>query len=93
MTILASDMMFRRALINALQEIGEAAARVSDQGRARAASLPWGKIVAARHILVHVYWGVDHEQVWKMATIHVPQMIEAIEAAFVSWPLPDRPTA
>ena len=88
---LETDAMLRRALVNALQVIGEAAARVTDNGRARVPSLPWGKIVAARNILVHVYWGVDHEQVWKMATLHVPEMIAALEAACASWPLPDPP--
>ncbi|MBL0869125.1 MAG: DUF86 domain-containing protein [Phycisphaerales bacterium] len=84
---LDSDMITRRALLNALQEIGEAAARVGDEGRRRTPTLAWGKIVATRNILVHVYWGVDHEQIWKMATINVPEMIAALEAAFVDWPM------
>lgn len=84
---LDSDSMFRRATVNALQVIGEAAARVTDQGRARVPSLPWGKIVAARHILVHVYWGIDTEQVWRMATENVPAMIVVLEAALVTWPV------
>jgi uncharacterized protein with HEPN domain len=37
---LDSDDMQRRALVNAVQEIGEAAARVTPSGRARAPSLP-----------------------------------------------------
>src|ERR1043165_4564130 len=83
---LDKDAMLRRALANALQVIGEAAARVSDEGRARVPSLPWGQIVAARNILVHVYWGLDHEQVWKMATEDVPTLVAAIEAALGEWP-------
>ncbi|MBC7772172.1 MAG: DUF86 domain-containing protein [Pyrinomonadaceae bacterium] len=87
-----TDAMLRRALVNALQVIGEAAARVTDSGRQRVPSLPWGKIVATRNVLVHVYWGVDHEQIWKMATTRVPEMIAALEAACDTWPLPDTPT-
>ena len=37
---LETDAMLRRALVNALQVIGEAAARVTDNGRARVPSLP-----------------------------------------------------
>ena len=85
------DAMFRRALVNALQDIGEAAARVSDQGRARVPGLPWGQIVTTRNILVHVYWGIDAEQVWKMATQDVPVLIAAVEAALADWPLPEPP--
>src|SRR5438128_71805 len=77
---LNSNSMLRRAVVNALQVIGEAAARVSDEGRAKVPALPWGKIVAARHILVHVYWGIDGDQIWKVATEDVPPLIAAIEA-------------
>lgn len=88
---LDTDSMLCRALVNALQVIGEAAARVSEEGRARVPSLPWGQIVAARHILVHVYWGIDADQVWNMAVQDVPAMIAALESAFASWPLPGKP--
>lgn len=86
---LDTDIMLRRATVNALQVIGEAAARVSEQGRARVPTLPWGQIVATRNILVHVYWGIDADQVWNMAEQDVPGMIAALEAAFVNWPLPE----
>lgn len=56
------DPMFARAVMHALLEIGEAAARISDAARDRVAGPPWGKIVAMRHILVHVYWGVDYDR-------------------------------
>lgn len=59
---LNTDPMLTRALMNAIQEIGEAAARTSDVGRQRAPQLPWGQIVATRNILVHVYWGVDRQR-------------------------------
>jgi len=80
------DDMLRRALINTIQEIGEAAARVTDPGRARVPSLPWGRIVAMRHVLVHVYWGVDLEQLWKVAVEDVPVLVAALEAACAEWP-------
>ena len=87
---LDSNSMLRRALVNALQVIGEASARVSADGRARVPAVPWGQIVAARNILVHVYWGIDADQVWNMAVQDVPSLITALEAAFETWPLPDR---
>jgi uncharacterized protein with HEPN domain len=84
---LDSDAMLRRALVNALQVIGEAAARVTELGRARVSSLPWGQIVAARHILVHVYWGIDCDQIWNMAVEDIPELVAALEAAFETWPM------
>lgn len=84
---LDSDSMLLRALVNALQVIGEAAARVSDEGRARVPTLPWGEIVGTRHILVHVYWGIDADQVWNAAIEDVPVLIKAIDAALAAWPV------
>ncbi|MBX3388382.1 MAG: DUF86 domain-containing protein [Phycisphaeraceae bacterium] len=49
-----ADRLLARGLKDCLQEIGEAAARVSELGRARAPGIPWEKIVGMRHILVHV---------------------------------------
>lgn len=83
---LDTDDLLRRGLINAIQEIGEAAARVTDTGRARVPSLPWGQIVAMRHILVHVYWGVDLDQLWKVVVEDVPTLVKALEQALAAWP-------
>lgn len=82
---LETDDMLRRALVNAVQEIGEAASRITDAGRARVPTLPWGQIVAMRHVLVHVYWGVDNEQLWNTAANEVPSMLPALEAALANW--------
>lgn len=83
---LDNDDMLRRALINAVQEIGEAAARVTDAGRARVPGLPWGQIVAMRHVLVHVYWGVDPDQLWKVAAQDLPVLVASVEIALAAWP-------
>lgn len=88
---LDQDSMLLRALMHAVQEIGEAAANLSDAGRARATGVPWGQIVAMRHILVHVYWGIDHDRLWVTATQDVPVLIAALEAACLTWPMPEPP--
>jgi uncharacterized protein with HEPN domain len=88
---LDTDAMLVRALMNAVQEIGEAAARTTDAGRSCAPDVPWGQIVAMRHVLVHVYWGVDRDRLWKTATEDVPVLIAALERATVDWPLPTPP--
>jgi uncharacterized protein with HEPN domain len=90
---LDQDAMLVRALMNAVQEIGEAAARVGDSGRARVPDLPWGQIVAMRHVLVHVYWGVAHDRLWRTATEDVPVLIKLLKAATADWPMPKPPSA
>ena len=85
---LDADMILRRATIHAIQEIGEAAARLSDAGRALTPELPWGSIVQMRHIMVHVYWGVDLDRVWQVAVENVPPLVGLAERAIASLPLP-----
>jgi uncharacterized protein with HEPN domain len=90
---LDTDSMLLRAITNAVQQLGEAAARVTQDGRARAPDLPWGQIVAMRHILVHVYWGVDLDRLWATAVGDIPVLIVSLEAACKSWPLPPPPNS
>lgn len=82
---LDSDSMLRRALVNAIQVVGEAAARVTEAGRLRVPGLPWGQIVAARNILVHVYWGIDTDQLWRMVTEDLPVLTREVETALAEW--------
>jgi len=90
---LDSDSLFRRGLVKAVQQIGEAAASITDEGRSRVPDLPWGQIVAMRHVLVHVYWGVDLNRVWATARDDVPVLLSVLERACLHWPLPTSPCA
>lgn len=80
------DALLRRALIHCVQEIGEAASRMSPIGRARAAGLPWGQIVATRHILVHAYFRVDLNILWDVVGRDLPPLIATLEQAMSGWP-------
>src|SRR5687767_5908905 len=82
------DMVLARALANAVQEIGEAAAQVSDAGRQQVPGLPWREIVAMRNLLVHVYWGISPARLWDTATIDVPELLVILENACAQWPPP-----
>jgi len=82
------DPMLARALMHVVMEIGEAAARTSDAGRSRVPALPWGQMVAMRHILVHVYWGVDFDRLWTTTAEELPRLIAELEAAIAGWPMP-----
>ena len=90
---LRADMPLRRAMLNAIQEIGEAAATVSSFGRERVPGIPWSAVVAMRHRLVHGYDEINYEVVWRVATEEVLVLIAALEAAFLSWTLAEPPKA
>lgn len=77
---LDTDDMLRRAVINAIQEIGEAAARLSPDGRALIRDVPWDLVVKMRNVLVHVYWGVDLDRVWITVESDLPPLITALDS-------------
>jgi uncharacterized protein with HEPN domain len=45
--------------------ISEAAARVSEELKARYAQVRWPRIIAFRNILVHAYFGIAWDVVWR----------------------------
>lgn len=85
---LEADQMFRRALLHAIQEIGEAASRVSEGSRDRVPGLPWTEIVGMCHLMVHTYWSVNLDLVWEVGLRDLPELIERLEAATAGWPMP-----
>ncbi len=76
---LDSDPMFRRAVVHCVQEIGEAAARVSEETRARAPGIPWTQIVGMRHRLVHAYFAINADLVWEVLQRDLGPLVAELE--------------
>jgi uncharacterized protein with HEPN domain len=74
-----ADPVRRAALLHHLTVIGEAAARLSNELRARHATLPWPEIISQRNRIVHGYFGIDWNIVWHSATRGVPVLREWTE--------------
>ena len=71
---LDTDAMLRRALVNALQVIGEAAARVPDEVCRNHPGIPWHEVRGMRNFVIHEYFGVDLGAVWDTATKDLPAL-------------------
>ena len=67
------------ALAYLVQIIGEAASRVSQQGRDAHPQIPWREITGTRQKIVHDYLGVDFEMVWHIVTQDLPPLIKTLE--------------
>lgn len=74
-TALDQDRMLLFALVRAIEILGEAASKVSAETRVAAPSVPWGQIVAMRNRLIHAYFDIDHDILWKTATEEVPLLL------------------
>ena len=83
---LDENRMLQLAVLLLLQRIGEAARRVSEEGRAAHPQVPWAQIVGMRHHLMHDYTKIDLDVVWQAATESVPDLIAALETVLPSAP-------
>lgn len=63
--------------------IGEAVKHLSDEFRNRYSHIPFRQIAGMRDKLIHDYFGIDYEIVWKTITTKLPQfeldILELIE--------------
>ncbi len=67
-----ANAMLRSAVAHQLTIIGEAVACLSPELRERYPDVPWTDIKGFRNIIVHHYFGIDWEEVWRSATASVP---------------------
>jgi uncharacterized protein with HEPN domain len=78
--------MLLRALTQCLTIIGEAAARVSGEGRDAAPGVPWRDVVGMRNWLVHAYFNIDLDTVWDTVVDDLPPLIAALERILTPGP-------
>lgn len=76
-----TDRMLVLALVKSIEIIGEAGARVSEEGRAATPDLPWPEIVAMRNRLVHAYFDVNLDIVWETVRKDLPALIIVLQDA------------
>lgn len=81
---LDGDRMLLFAVVRAIEVIGEAAGRVSDDVRAAHPSIPWTAIVGMRNRLVHGYFDIDKSVVWRTATEEIPALLAQLNAVLQS---------
>jgi uncharacterized protein with HEPN domain len=88
---LDNDPPLQSHLLRHIQIMGEASRRVSDSLKQLHPEVPWQRIAAMRHVLVHDYFRVDLDQVWNVVTVHIPEFQPQIETILGSLPPEDQP--
>ncbi|MCX6761737.1 MAG: DUF86 domain-containing protein [Candidatus Moranbacteria bacterium] len=69
-----------KAVVRDLEIIGEAAGKMSQDFRDANPQIPWRDMIDMRNVLIHEYFGVIPETVWKTCTENLPELKIAIDA-------------
>ncbi|MBM4438367.1 MAG: DUF86 domain-containing protein [Actinobacteria bacterium] len=75
-----TDELIQNWFLRHLQVIGEAAGKLSQAWRSGHPEVPWVTVVGMRKVLMHEYFGIDLDVVWKAVTAGVPIRRRTIEA-------------
>ena len=84
---LDSDRQLVLALVKDIEIVGEAATQVGEPTRRRLPDMPWESIVGMRNRLVHAYFDINLDIVWKTVQEDLPELIALLEKAIP--PKPD----
>lgn len=66
------------AVVRSLEVIGEAAKHIPQTLRRRYSDIPLRKITAMRNVVIHEYFGIDIEVIWKTVREDLPPLRAAV---------------
>jgi uncharacterized protein with HEPN domain len=73
-----SDRKTSSAVIREFEVIGEAAGKLPDKLKQRHPDIEWQDIKDFRNLLIHEYFGIDLEIVWKIIQDDLPVLMNAV---------------
>ncbi len=74
----AESATYQRAFARSFEIIGEATKHLGEDFRAKYPAVPWSYMAKMRDKLIHHYFGVDYEMVWRTAQEDVPAIKELL---------------
>jgi uncharacterized protein with HEPN domain len=83
-----SDKKTKYAVIRGFEIIGEATKHIPKKIKDKYPEIPWKQMAGMRDKVIHEYFGVNLDVLWKTATLRIPSikpMIENIIKNFNGW--------
>ncbi len=69
------------AVIRNFEIIGEAANRVPEDFKVGYPYIEWRRMIGLRNRIIHEYFGIDYETVWKIRNENIPRLLDYIKQA------------
>ena len=73
------DTKTQDAVIRNLEIIGEATKRISEAVRKTHDDMPWKEMAGTRDKVIHDYFGINYDIVWRVATGELPKLSAEIQ--------------
>jgi len=77
---LDTDQMLNFAQVRAVEIVGEAASKVSAEGRAELPAIAWVDVIGMRNRLVHAYFDINRDILWATVQVSLPDLKHALDA-------------
>ncbi len=76
---LDTDRKLQLALVKCIEVVGEAAAKISNESRENLPQIPWSNIIGMRNRLIHAYFDINLDILWKTVIEDLPPLISELE--------------
>lgn len=73
------DRKTLNAVVRSIEIIGEASKKLPDSLKAKYKELPWKEMGGMRDKLIHAYFGMDTETIWKTIKENIPSLKKSIQ--------------
>lgn len=73
------DIEKQDAVVRRLEIIGEASNNVTEKIKRDNPELPWREMKAMRNFVLHEYFGIDYDDVWKSVKSNLPPLKKQIK--------------
>jgi len=74
----AKERLFQAAVERELFILGEAAKHVPALIREQFPQVPWRQAAGLRDVLGHDYFGLDNDEIWHIATVDLPLLLQQL---------------
>ncbi len=78
---LDQDEKLALSIVRLLEVLGEAAKNISGQCRDAHPEIPWRQIAGTRDRLIHGYFDIDLDIIWKIVSTDLPPLTAQLEKA------------